>query len=574
MALRTVVYLRKSDESDEKQIHSIDRQKGDIKSYFEKNARAEKDNSLQCLKCRLEKNKDLFYEVKSAKELKRVAFYEMIKQIKKHKFDVLLVTDLSRLSRNAIDTGIVVQLLEEGHLKEVRTLDKIFTTTPTDKFTLSLFLSVSKFENDQRALNTSSGMGHQRSKGRTMHKAPVGYVNKGDNKGDKWIEKDLNIWNDVKGLWEMLLSESYTITAIYQEALERNIVYRDKKGNLKTPAESTIRSMFRNKYYAGFIKDTDVNGQAIYTKGIHPAMVTEKEFEQVQLILQKNGYKHSKIDKAVDIADILKGIMVSGIHTVKDSKGATVPASILYEYRKRYTCTHCKHRFYAPNTECQKCQTKINKETKINEMKRLSHLVGENKKKKVDSVQFNGVLDKLKMELNRFNMPDRVFELTRNTLYTLWLERNEKFKKNIQGLNNKIAKLEDEKGELFRRKFDSTENRKEDVEIALDKVDEELEGCEETRQKLREKHSETFERSWQSLQVLFDAKNILNTTTEFEPKKKLILSLISNLIIYKDTIEVKWKKPFNQLAKGDIAHIKKGDKNKVYHHSFSFGSPD
>lgn len=89
----------------------------------------------------------------------------MIADIKKKKYDVLLSHEPSRLSRNPIDTGVLTYILDEEYLLMIRTLTSTFENTPTDKFTLSLFLTVSKFENDTRGANTSSGMQNQKSKG-------------------------------------------------------------------------------------------------------------------------------------------------------------------------------------------------------------------------------------------------------------------------------------------------------------------------------------------------------------------------------------------------------------------------
>lgn len=65
---------------------------------------------------------------------------------------------------------------------------------------------------------------------------------------------------------------------------------------------------------------------------------------------------------------------------------------------------------------------------------------------------------------------------------------------------------------------------------------------------------------------------ILAPETPFEPKKQLVLSLISNLIFHKDKIEVVWHKPFNLLAKSKIDQNKRGGKNTNSSGQISNGS--
>lgn len=179
--LRTIIYMRKSSEDEtEKQAESIHRQRRDIEAYLERNAMEDEMTRLDV------RDEDIHHEDASAKKLGRKEFTKVIEKIKKGQglYKVLLCTELTRLSRNPIDNGTVVSLLddrekdtENKYLEQVRTLDQIFRSNPTDKFTLSLFLSVAKFENDMRAKNTSSGMQNRKSQGATTNRAPFGYIN-------------------------------------------------------------------------------------------------------------------------------------------------------------------------------------------------------------------------------------------------------------------------------------------------------------------------------------------------------------------------------------------------------------
>ena len=89
MALRTVVYLRKSSKDrDEKQVQSIPRQRDDIAAYLDRSARAESDPDRML---KYDPSADEIFEDESAKAPdKRVRFYKMLDKIRKNKYEVLL----------------------------------------------------------------------------------------------------------------------------------------------------------------------------------------------------------------------------------------------------------------------------------------------------------------------------------------------------------------------------------------------------------------------------------------------------------------------------------------------------
>ncbi|QQS44711.1 recombinase family protein [Candidatus Roizmanbacteria bacterium] len=58
-----------------------------------------------------------------------------------------------RLSRNAGDLGVIVDLMDQGKLKEIRTYSQTFRNTPNDKFLLMILCSQAKLENDNKGIN-------------------------------------------------------------------------------------------------------------------------------------------------------------------------------------------------------------------------------------------------------------------------------------------------------------------------------------------------------------------------------------------------------------------------------------
>ena len=179
----------------------------------------------------------------------------------------------------------------------------------------------------------------------------------------------------------------------------------------------------------------------------------------------------------------------------------------------------------------------------------------------------------LKKELSKLYISEGLFKVLRRQLYTLWLEKNKVVSKQRKELKVKIEKLEDERGDLYAKKLAEGINQRE-IALAIDSTEKKLEKWNEELDLLIEKHDEDFEKAWQYLQVLRDAKELLNPQVQFEPKKRLLLSLCSNLTFFKDKIEIIWQKPFDKLVKKGIDGNAKNPSGLKKGGGSSFGSPD
>lgn len=68
----------------------------------------------------------------------RPVFNQLIEDINSGKFDGILTWATGRLSRNVGDLGSVVDLIDNGKLREIRTNGQVFHDTPNDKFPLMI----------------------------------------------------------------------------------------------------------------------------------------------------------------------------------------------------------------------------------------------------------------------------------------------------------------------------------------------------------------------------------------------------------------------------------------------------
>src|SRR3989344_6764064 len=167
------MYPRKSSESEDRQVQSIEDQVDRLKDLA---------NSLNL------EIKEIMPEAKSAKKpYCRPIFTEMMERIEKGEANGILCWQINRLSRNPIDSGKLSWSLQSGILKSIRTMDREYL--PEDNV---LIFSVESGVANQYILdlrkNVQRGIQSKLQKGWIPSGAPLGYLNtKSEVKGENYI---------------------------------------------------------------------------------------------------------------------------------------------------------------------------------------------------------------------------------------------------------------------------------------------------------------------------------------------------------------------------------------------------
>ena len=116
------LYARKSTESEERQVLSIESQVKEMLQLADK-------EGLEVV--------DMKRESHSAKETgKRPIFNEIVEDLRAGKYNGILTWAADRISRNAGDLGKIVDLMDAGMLQEIRTYSQSFRNNPNEKFLL------------------------------------------------------------------------------------------------------------------------------------------------------------------------------------------------------------------------------------------------------------------------------------------------------------------------------------------------------------------------------------------------------------------------------------------------------
>lgn len=361
--LKYCLYARKSTESEERQVMSIDSQ---IKEMLQL---ADRDG-LEVVSMKRESH--------SAKETgQRPIFNEIVEEIKNGKYNAILTWAPDRISRNAGDLGKIVDLMDAGILQEIKTFSQTFTNNPNEKFLLMILGSQAKLENDNRGINVKRGLRTRCEMGLWPGIAPVGYLNQ------KHIDKKCQIIIDperahvVKKMFEKMAHDKWSGRKIYHWLrFELNFHTR---GN-KPLALSNVYRTLQNTFYYG--KFEYPRGSGNWYDGKHEPIVDKELFDKVQEQLKRDNIVRQSKEFAFTKL-MTCGLCGSGISAEEKYKQLKDGTSAKYIY---YGCgrskdRHCKNPY-------------IREEDLVDQLSKL-----------MDKIDLNrtGVQIKFEEELKRFN---------------------------------------------------------------------------------------------------------------------------------------------------------------------------
>ncbi len=253
------LYARKSSESDERQIMSIDSQIKEMKVL------AERDKAFI---------KEVRFESHSAKQSgQRPVFQQLIEDIVKGEFNGILTWNPDRLSRNAGDLGRIVDLMDQGKLHEIKTFSQSFRNQPNDKFLLMILCSQAKLENDNRAINVRRGMRAKCEMGWRPGVAPLGYMNRAFG-GVKDIIIDPKRAPIIKEAFDRA-AYMYHSGRMVKEWMDKE-GFTTRKG--KKITESMVYLMLKNPFYCGYF---EYPKGKLY-QGKHEPIITKEVFNDTQ----------------------------------------------------------------------------------------------------------------------------------------------------------------------------------------------------------------------------------------------------------------------------------------------------
>lgn len=333
--MKYYIYCRRSQDREDQQMLSIESQKRELILLAEK-------YNLEIVDVPI-------CEDMSAYNRGRPKFNKMIADIEAGKADGILTWHLTRLARNSADGGLIISLMDEGKIKELRTVEKTYSNTTDDKFMMNIHFAMAKKSSDDTSAFVKNNLKTKLEKGEYPGRVPYPYLNIGNNgvisgrefdgkkqamleslgRPLKRIELDPIEGHLMRKLFDLALTGGYNVTMLQEEAIKLGIV---GKFSGKKLAKQTMLQWFTDIFYTGSF----LHKGHIYI-GVHEPLLTEKEFKELQNILFGMGrrkltrqpYTFSSLIECIECGHRMSGEHQKGIsyYRCPKAKGAEATCS-------------------------------------------------------------------------------------------------------------------------------------------------------------------------------------------------------------------------------------------------------
>ena len=261
-------YGRKSQEDEDRQVLSLEAQEKECREFASKNG----------IKVR-----KFWLESFSAKEPGREKFNALMLDVEQGLVNGILSWHPDRLSRNSVDGGKLIYHLDKGLLKDLQFPTYHFDNTPQGKWMLNIQFGQSKYYVDALSVNVKRGNRMKLEKGWRPGTAATGYLN---DKVEKTIIADPDRFSLMQRAFRSIIDGQLTpVEAL--EKLNNQWGYRTlktKRMGGRPLANSSFYRILSNPFYCGIIVS---NGKEY--PGRHPKMISEEDFDKLQVILGKKG---------------------------------------------------------------------------------------------------------------------------------------------------------------------------------------------------------------------------------------------------------------------------------------------
>ena len=265
------VYFRRSQDREDRQYNSLEKQDRNTRQVVN-------DNGLSPT--------FLPPEERSAYKPGRPIFNDMIQGIRDHKARYIAVWHHSRLSRNAYDTGQIIQLMDDGDLLAIYTPGRVFRNTSTDKAFLSIELTFAKKNNDDLSDQVRDSFVEKRNHGEYPGPAPHGYINSILGPKTRNITPDPERGWRVQECFEFASTGTNTLTDVWKHAIDIGL----KSRRDKQISKPTLADMLKRRVYTGVFK----YGGDEWHQGAYKPLISVETYDKVQIAMgwRKSSGKH------------------------------------------------------------------------------------------------------------------------------------------------------------------------------------------------------------------------------------------------------------------------------------------
>src|SRR5207244_597283 len=230
--LKYFLYARKSTESEDRQVASIDSQIDNMKKDAER-------EQLRIV--------DVLSEARSAKIPSRTVFNQMITRIHRGEAQGIICWKLDRLARNPVDAGQISWMLQQGLIQHIRTHERDYYPSDNVLMMSVEFGMANQYVRDL-SVSVKRGIRDKAKRGWYPVQPPLGYLNDmRPAKGMRTIVTDLERFALVRKVLDFMLTGAYTVPKLFGIANELGLRTRHEK----RLSLSNMYEMLRNPFYYG-----------------------------------------------------------------------------------------------------------------------------------------------------------------------------------------------------------------------------------------------------------------------------------------------------------------------------------
>lgn len=320
-ASRYILYARKSTDSEDRQVASID-------SQIDVMSKVAKDYGLNIV--------ETMSESKSGFVIGRKVFNQMLIKIKSGEADGILVWKLSRLSRNPDDAGSIMGMLQRSEIRHIRTVDRNWL--PSDNV-LMMYVEFGVTNQFSRDLSADTKRGLQQKVERGWYSGaslPLGYKHAQYKKlGQDEILPDDNLELVQKGLKWVASGECSP-----REAQDRLITLGLKGKRGEPLPSSTWYEILVNPLYAGSFEYPAGSGVMYPSKAMKAIEIDEHEaiLTRLGLKLKARPKKHFMPYTGMMYCGECGSSITASKHRKVQKNGTVHPYTHYHCTKKRGTC--------------------------------------------------------------------------------------------------------------------------------------------------------------------------------------------------------------------------------------------
>lgn len=311
------IYARLSVSGDDRKNESIDTQIEIAKEYLGR----QKDMVLY----------DCYTDLgKTGTDFKREGFERMMKDIRMHKVDCVIVKDLSRFGRNHIETGNYIEkifpFLGVRFIAVTDDFDSMHISGENEHMGMNLKNLVNEMYARDIAVKVKAGKMAKWEQGSYIGGIPpYGYRSELIN-GNKRLIIEEKASDVIKKIYNLFLSGKNMkeiAVWLYREEILRPTeyrrtghIYKQEDDVLQEWSRGTVRQILTNPIYTGCLVKCGINGKDCCIKRhTHEAIISENEFMRVSEKFEQTSAYCKKDDYSGNVSkdkDIFEGIIFCG----------------------------------------------------------------------------------------------------------------------------------------------------------------------------------------------------------------------------------------------------------------------